>query len=311
MECFSRLSSPERRSGVARRTDERLLLAAGLFLCLPRRRRRAGCSGSSPRRFWSARSSSGRLTFSRSPPARARLADGLIGGAHARDHNLDSDDDPSALATNVQRRCFVRLLQRYAAGDNRPHGIFCSVIAWCDYAVVLPTLRPLMDERVERSNPSTRKAQHDVARVAKGWERTLASQHIDTVLTHRSDALAALPRTLSRTGASVGRAGRCDPLRARSAMKYAWLIVAVFSARFLVSAIAYPQVDGDLSWQRWLGAQILRTGSIPRAFGTETFTAPGVPWLPKSGCSRSSQRSLRAAGVILFSEASRSVRSAL
>jgi hypothetical protein len=64
-------------------------------------------------------------------------------------------------------------------------------------------------------------------------------------------------------------------------MKYAWLIIAVFSSRFLVSAIAYPQVDGDLSWQRWLGAQILRTGAIPRSFGAETFTAPGVPWLPQ------------------------------
>ena len=64
-------------------------------------------------------------------------------------------------------------------------------------------------------------------------------------------------------------------------MRYAWLIVSVFAARFFVSAIAFPQVDGDLSWQRWLGAQIVRTGAIPHAFGSETFTAPGAAWLPQ------------------------------
>jgi hypothetical protein len=64
-------------------------------------------------------------------------------------------------------------------------------------------------------------------------------------------------------------------------MKYAWLIIAVFASRFLVGAIAYPQVDGDLSWQRWLGAGILRTGALPHSLGAETFTASGVPWLPQ------------------------------
>jgi len=53
-----------------------------------------------------------------------------------------------------------------------------------------------------------------------------------------------------------------------------------FAARFLIVAVAYPQLDGDLSWQRWLGFQILRSGGVPRALGNETFTAVGAPWLP-------------------------------
>ncbi|MGP6157057.1 MAG: hypothetical protein ACLPYS_06025 [Vulcanimicrobiaceae bacterium] len=64
-------------------------------------------------------------------------------------------------------------------------------------------------------------------------------------------------------------------------MKFAWLIVAIFAARFLATAIAYPQVDGDLSWQRWLGSQILAEGAIPRALGPETFSAVGSPWIPQ------------------------------
>jgi len=63
-------------------------------------------------------------------------------------------------------------------------------------------------------------------------------------------------------------------------VKYAWLLIAIFAARFLVVAVAYPQLDGDLSWQRWLGNEILRTGRVPGALGNETFTAAGAPWLP-------------------------------
>ncbi len=64
-------------------------------------------------------------------------------------------------------------------------------------------------------------------------------------------------------------------------MKYAWLVIAIFTARFLVFAVAYPGVDGDLGWQRWLGATILRSGAIPRMLGNETFSAPGAPWVPQ------------------------------
>lgn len=64
-------------------------------------------------------------------------------------------------------------------------------------------------------------------------------------------------------------------------MKYGWLVIAVFAARFLATAIVYPAGDGDLAWQRWLGATIARTGAIPRSLGGETFSAPGAPWLPQ------------------------------
>jgi len=64
-------------------------------------------------------------------------------------------------------------------------------------------------------------------------------------------------------------------------MRYGWLMIAIFAARFGSTAIAFPAGDGDLAWQRWLGATILRTHAIPRALGDETFTAMGAPWLPQ------------------------------
>jgi len=54
-------------------------------------------------------------------------------------------------------------------------------------------------------------------------------------------------------------------------MRYAWLLIAIFAARFCVIAVTYPQIDGDISWQRWLGFEILRSGSVPHALGAETF----------------------------------------
>lgn len=64
-------------------------------------------------------------------------------------------------------------------------------------------------------------------------------------------------------------------------MKYAWLVIGVFAARFFATAIAYPAGDGDLAWQRWLGAIVARTHAIPRSLGDETFSASGAPWLPQ------------------------------
>jgi hypothetical protein len=64
-------------------------------------------------------------------------------------------------------------------------------------------------------------------------------------------------------------------------VKYAWLAIGIFAARFLATAIAYPEVGGDLDWQRWLGALILRTHALPRTLGNETFTAAGAPWIPQ------------------------------
>lgn len=62
-------------------------------------------------------------------------------------------------------------------------------------------------------------------------------------------------------------------------MKYAWLVIAIFAARFFATAIAFPSGDGDLAWQRWLGKLITREHAIPHALGSETFTAGGAPWL--------------------------------
>jgi hypothetical protein len=64
-------------------------------------------------------------------------------------------------------------------------------------------------------------------------------------------------------------------------LKYAYLVIGVFAARFFSTAIAYPQADGDLAWQRWLGDTILRTRAIPRSLGPETFSAPGAEWIPQ------------------------------
>ena len=78
------------------------------------------------------------------------------------------------------------------AADGSPHTMVCSVVEWCDYAMLLPNLRPLMDGRLERADRSTRDGQHAIATVGTGWKRELARRGIDTVLTHRTDALAAL-----------------------------------------------------------------------------------------------------------------------
>ena len=64
-------------------------------------------------------------------------------------------------------------------------------------------------------------------------------------------------------------------------MKYAWLVIGVLAAQFLATAIAFPQFDGDLHWQRWLGRTIVERGAIPRVLGNETFSAPGAPWTPQ------------------------------
>ena len=64
-------------------------------------------------------------------------------------------------------------------------------------------------------------------------------------------------------------------------MKYAWLVLGVFAARFLSTAIAFPPGDGDLFWQRRLGASVLANHAVPRALGNEAFAAPGAPWVPQ------------------------------
>jgi hypothetical protein len=64
-------------------------------------------------------------------------------------------------------------------------------------------------------------------------------------------------------------------------MNYAIPIVILFAARFFTAAVFAPPLDGDLAWQRWLGAWIVVHGAIPRTLGSETFTAPGAAWTPQ------------------------------
>ena len=59
-----------------------------------------------------------------------------------------------------------------------------------------------------------------------------------------------------------------------------WASVAGVFAWFAAIVVRFPPADGDLLWQRWLGARILREHAIPRALGPETFAANGAPWTP-------------------------------
>jgi len=177
--------------GIARRTEDRLLVAAGLVLCF------SDGSTAPLLGIIAAPILVGTLVekapaMFAEPPARARLTDGLIAALtlavaltiaaaiHPRPEQTLAADTPYAL------------LQRYAVSSEQPRRVLCSVVAWCDYAVALPRLRALMDDRIELTDGATRKAQHDVTRVQKGWKQQLARHRIDAVLTHRSDALAAL-----------------------------------------------------------------------------------------------------------------------
>ena len=62
-------------------------------------------------------------------------------------------------------------------------------------------------------------------------------------------------------------------------MRIAWAIVAIFGARFAAIAWHYRGQDADLSWQRWLGNQVLTLHHIPMQLGLETFTATGSRWI--------------------------------
>lgn len=64
-------------------------------------------------------------------------------------------------------------------------------------------------------------------------------------------------------------------------MRFARFVVAIFAGRFFATAVYFPPIDGDLSWQRWLGERIATTTSLPDRLGPETFTAVGAPWVPQ------------------------------
>ena len=64
-------------------------------------------------------------------------------------------------------------------------------------------------------------------------------------------------------------------------MKLAYAIISVFAGALAGAAIHARPIDGDYDWQRWLGSIILRTGRIPGALHSETFSAAGAPWTPQ------------------------------
>jgi hypothetical protein len=64
-------------------------------------------------------------------------------------------------------------------------------------------------------------------------------------------------------------------------MGLAYVIVAIVSAAFTGRLVARPFVDGDLFWQKHLGAYVLAHHALPTALGSETFTAPGAAWTPQ------------------------------
>jgi len=107
------------------------------------------------------------------------LAWGFAAGAQGRAIHYVLQEPP---ATIVNR----------ALSDGRPHGLFCVVVEWCDYAIGFKDTRVVMDGRIEHYDEGARTAQHNIAHVSLGWKAELSSRRIDFVLAHRSDALATI-----------------------------------------------------------------------------------------------------------------------
>jgi hypothetical protein len=59
------------------------------------------------------------------------------------------------------------------------------------------------------------------------------------------------------------------------------LVAALFCAFLTGNHIAHPFIDGDLFWQRFLGAWVLSHHAIPATLGTDVFSAVGAPWTPQ------------------------------
>jgi len=64
-------------------------------------------------------------------------------------------------------------------------------------------------------------------------------------------------------------------------VRLALIVVALGAAAYVARAIRWPFADGDLFWQKHLGAYVLAHGALPHALGGETFTAAGAPWTPQ------------------------------
>jgi hypothetical protein len=64
-------------------------------------------------------------------------------------------------------------------------------------------------------------------------------------------------------------------------MGLAYVIVTILSAAFTGRVVARPFVDGDLFWQKHLGAYVLAHHALPTTLGNATFTAAGASWTPQ------------------------------
>lgn len=64
-------------------------------------------------------------------------------------------------------------------------------------------------------------------------------------------------------------------------MALAYVAVAIVCAAFAGKAIKSPYVDGDLFWQKHLGAYVLAHRALPHALGPEAFAATGAAWTPQ------------------------------
>lgn len=64
-------------------------------------------------------------------------------------------------------------------------------------------------------------------------------------------------------------------------MALAYVIVTIVFAAFTGRAMRVPYGDGDLFWQKHLGAYVVAHHALPQALDQTTFTAPGAPWTPQ------------------------------
>ena len=64
-------------------------------------------------------------------------------------------------------------------------------------------------------------------------------------------------------------------------MRIAFVVIAIFTARFLMTALYYPGHDADIAWQQWLGTYVLHAHHLPMRLGPETFTSAGANWIPQ------------------------------
>jgi len=64
-------------------------------------------------------------------------------------------------------------------------------------------------------------------------------------------------------------------------MTLAYVVILIVFAAFTGRAMRVPYGDGDLFWQKHLGAYVVAHRALPNALDSTTFSAPGAPWTPQ------------------------------